>query len=270
MDARKRSKRVRRKSACSATAAIPRLIASLHACFLDIDGTLVELADSPERVHVDPSLIRMLDRFARVSDGAVALISGRRIADIDRLFAPLRLPAAGQHGLERRSASGSVHWHGPPSSEVPRVFALARAWAATRPGLLVEDKAGTFAVHFRQAPHLAEEVRTFLQRLMQECAGDYCLQPGKMVVEIRPESRNKGMAVAEFMGEPPFAGRTPVFIGDDASDEQAFSVVENLGGISIKVGAGATSARWRLKDVSAVRAWMARGVPGRGKGKATG
>lgn len=267
MDAQKRSTRVRKEKA--GTAAMPRLVASLHACFLDIDGTLVELADSPERVHVDQSLIRMLDRFARVADGAVALISGRQVADMDRLFAPLRLPVAGQHGLERRSASGMVHWHGPPSSEVPRMLALARAWAATRPGLFLEDKAGTFAVHFRQAPHLAEEVRSFLQRLMQQSAGDYCLQPGKMVMEIRHESRNKGTVVAEFMGEPPFAGRTPVFIGDDASDEQAFSVVEDLGGISIKVGVGETSARWRLKDVSAVRAWMARGIAAPGTAKAT-
>ena len=252
-EARGRRGRVKRPAHA---AAIPRLVAGAHACFLDIDGTLVELADSPERVRVEPSLIRTLDGLARKLDGAAALISGRRIADIDRLFAPLRLPAAGLHGLERRSASGSVHWHGPPSSEVPRMLAQARAWTAARPGLLLEDKVGTFAVHFRQAPRLAEEVRAFLQTLMQQSAGDYCLQPGKMVMEVRPESRDKGTAVKDFMGEPPFVGRTPVFIGDDASDEQAFSVVENLDGVAIKAGPGETVARWRLQDVAAVRTWM--------------
>ena len=255
-----RRRRVRGVKRPARAAAIPRLAAGIHACFLDIDGTLVELADSPERVRVERPLIRTLDRLARRLDGAAALISGRRIADIDRLFAPLHLPAAGLHGLERRSASGSVHWHGPPSSDVPRMLAQVRAWTALHPGLLLEDKVGTFAVHFRQAPHLAQEVRTFLQDLMQQSAGDYCLQPGKMVIEVRPESRDKGTAVKEFMGEAPFAGRIPVFIGDDVSDEQAFSVVENLGGVAIKVGPGETIAHWRMNEVSEVRAWMARCV----------
>ena len=251
-----RRKRVGGVKQSSRAADVPRLVADAHACFLDIDGTLVELADSPERVRVELSLIRVLERLASTLSGAAALISGRRIADMDRLFAPLRLPSAGLHGLERRGASGSVHWHGPSSSEVPRMLAQARAWTTIHPGLLLEDKVDTFAVHFRQAPQLAEEVRTFLQNLMQQSSGDYCLQPGKMVMEVRPESRDKGTAVKEFMGEPPFAGRIPVFIGDDASDEQAFSVVENLGGVAIKVGPGETIARWRMNEVSEVRAWM--------------
>jgi len=260
--------RRRARGAKRPAADLPPLVADEHACFLDVDGTLIEFADSPERVRVDRSLIRLLERLARRLSGAAALISGRRIADVDRLFTPLRLPASGLHGLERRSASGSLHWHGPPSGEVSPMLSRARAWTAARPGLLLEDKLGTFAVHFRQVPHLADEVRMFLQDLVRQGAGEYCLQPGKMVMEVRPASRDKGTAVSEFMREPPFTGRLPVFIGDDVTDEQAFSVVENLGGIAIKVGPGDTVARWRMDDVSEVRAWIAKCVAEPQEGRA--
>lgn len=240
------------------------------AWFLDIDGTLAEIADAPENVRIDPSMVRAVERLAQASDGAVAMISGRRIADIDRLFAPLRLPAAGQHGVERRAADASVHWHRPRTNEndIARMAEKTRAWAAVRNGLRVEYKEGSFAVHFRAAPQLGGAVRSFLEDLMQSSSGDYCLQPGKMVIEILPESRDKGTAVLEFMGEPPFLGRTPVFLGDDLADEHGFAVVGGLGGITVKVGAGDTQARWRLPGVDAVYAWIAAIVRARAIGMA--
>lgn len=261
MDRHKRSLRSRGEhGAASSVSGIPALNCAEHACFLDVDGTLLELAGSPGGVRVDPSLIQWLEQLASATGGALALISGRPIADIDRLFFPLRLPAAGLHGLELRDASGSVRWTAPLSSDIPRLLALAREWASSRPGLLVEDKSGTFAVHYRNAPRLGGEVRSFMNDLLRQSGGNYCLQPGKMVAEIKPKGRDKGTAIEAFMDAPPFAGRKPVFVGDDATDEQAFPAVEALGGIAIKVGAGATSARWRLKDVSAVRAWLVRSI----------
>lgn len=260
MDRNKRSLRTRWERGASSVSGIPALNCAEHACFLDVDGTLLDLADSPGGVRVDPPLIHLLEEFARATSGALALISGRPITDIDRLFAPLRLPAAGLHGLELRDASGRVRWIGPLSSDIPRLLALAREWASSRPGLLVEDKSGTFAVHYRNAPRLGDEVHSFMEDLLLQNGGDYCLQLGKMVAEIKPKGGDKGTAIEAFMDAPPFAGRKPVFVGDDVTDEQAFPAVEALGGIAIKVGPGATAARWRLKDVSAVRAWLVRSI----------
>jgi len=257
---RRRSARARGGRGSFGAAAIPALECRKHACFLDVDGTLLELADTPEGVRVDRSLINMLAELAKATDGALALISGRSISDIDGLFRPLCLPAAGLHGLERRVASGEVRWSGPPVSDIPRLLALARDWASSKPGLLVEDKSGTFALHYRNAPRLGEEVRSFMQDLLLQGGEDYCLQLGKMVVEVTPKGRGKGSAIEAFMAEPPFAGRMPVFLGDDVTDERAFPTVDALGGVSIKVGPGATSARWQLRDVSAVRAWLERGL----------
>lgn len=250
----------RRSAPTCSDGGFPRLDCRVHACFLDVDGTLLELAASPTEVRVDASLLALLDAVMRACGGALALISGRTIAEIDGLFAPLRLPMAGQHGLERRDARGTVHRNGSQESEVPRMIALARAWTASRKGLLVEDKGGTFAVHYRSAPGYAEEVLAFMRVLAQRGAGGYRLQPGKMVVELTPEGHDKASAIAAFMGEPPFAGRTPVFVGDDATDERAFPFIEESGGIAIKVGDGETSARWRLSDVAAVHEWIGSGV----------
>ena len=260
MDSRRQLARSRGGRGSSRAVAVPALDCRKHACFLDVDGTLLELADTPESVRVEPSLISTLAALASATCGALALISGRSVSDIDRLFLPLRLPTAGLHGLERRVASGTVRWEGSATSAIPRLLALARGWAASRPGLLVEDKTGTFAVHYRNAPRLGEEVHSFMNDLLLEGGGDYCLQLGKMVVEITPKGRDKGSAIEAFMDESPFAGRMPVFIGDDVTDERAFPAVDALGGISIKVGYGQTSARWRLNDVSAVRVWLERGV----------
>lgn len=131
-----------------------------------------------------------------------------------------------------------------------------RAWVADRPGLLVEDKGSTLAVHYRQAPELAEPLGVFMQKLVAGTAGRYCLQGGKMVFEIRPSALDKGSAVLAFMQERPFVGRRPVFVGDDITDESAFATVLGLGGAAVKVGEGDSIAPWRLQRVTDVHAWL--------------
>lgn len=240
----------------------PQLDAAKCAWFLDIDGTLVEIADAPDQVRIEPKLIEVVSRLARVSKGAVALISGRRIDEIDALLCPLHLPVAGQHGMERRNGAGSVSRHAPDMNKLAGIRNAVRDWASGRPGVLVEDKGFTLAVHFRHAPQLRDEVGRLLQTLVDEGGGDYCVQPGKMVFEIKPGGKDKGTAVIEFMDETPFRERTPVFIGDDATDEYAFAVVDRLGGVAVKVGAGESVARWRLPDVAAVHAWIRTSLDG--------
>jgi trehalose 6-phosphate phosphatase len=226
------------------------------AFFLDIDGTLLEHAERPDAVRASAAESRLLAALERAAGGAVALISGRPVADIDALFAPLRLPAAGQHGVERRNAAGRVHRHRFPQRALRRAAARIAQFAAGRRGLLLEDKGFNLALHFRLAPQLAGEARAALAEAAARLGPGFEVLEGKMVVELKPSGRDKGSAIEEFMREPPFAGRTPVFVGDDVTDEIGFSVVNRLGGHSVKVGAGATAARWRVADAAAVRAWL--------------
>ena len=234
----------------------PVVKAARAAWFLDFDGTLVELADAPDQVRVEAEVVDMVQELEHASRGAVALISGRRLGDIDRLFEPLRLPVAGQHGAERRSAGGRVHRYPENGQDIGTLHGLLRAWVERRPGLLLEDKGSTFAVHYRRAPELAEQLGAFMQDLVARTHGRYCLQGGKMIFEIRPSGMDKGTAVLEFMREPPFIGRTPVFVGDDITDESAFAAVLSLSGIAVKVGDGNTIAPWRLQGVAEVHAWI--------------
>ena len=232
----------------------PVVKAARAAWFLDFDGTLVELADAPDQVRVEAEVVDMVQELEHAARGAVAVISGRRIGDIDRLFEPLRLPVAGQHGAERRGASGRLHRY--PARGITTMRGLLRAWVESRPGLVLENKGSTLAVHYRRAPELAEELGAFMQQLVARTHGRYCLQGGKMIFEIRPSGTDKGSAVLEFMQEPPFIGRTPVFVGDDITDESAFGAVLSLGGIAVKVGDGNTIAPWRLQGVTDVHAWI--------------
>lgn len=226
------------------------------ALFLDVDGTLLELAARPDQVVVRPGLIRLLDALQRAAGGAVALISGRAISDLDRLFEPLRLPSAGQHGIERRGGDGRLHRHHGLEDKLHGVRARLAQLAADHPGLIIEDKGFSLAVHYRGAPQLEALVYRFLEECMPGLEEDFRLQQGKMICEIRPGGRDKGMAVAEFMQEPPFRRRTPVFIGDDVTDEDGFRTVNAMHGHAIKVGAGTTAAAWRLADSAAVLAML--------------
>jgi trehalose 6-phosphate phosphatase len=213
------------------------------ALFLDFDGTLVDIAEQPHEVAVPQGLVQTLGLLNDYLGGAVAVISGRPIAQIDDYLRPLRLPAAGVHGAERRSASGVMTLLAAPVLDV--VEQAARALASEHSGLLVESKRGSLALHYRQAPELEALALATMQAAVQESPGVTLLQ-GKMVVEAKPSGATKGGAIEAFLHEPPFAGRTPLFVGDDITDEVGFASVQRLGGLGVKVGEGPTVAWQRI------------------------
>lgn len=226
------------------------------AYFLDVDGTLIELADTPDAVQVDAALLDLIVRLHRASGGAVALVSGRAVADLRRHLGRLRLPLAGQHGLERRDAAGKLHLQRTPPASRRAIKAALAPVLARHPGLLLEDKGLALALHYRRAPHLAAYAQRLMARLAAAAGPELELQRGKRVAELKPAGVNKGTAVTAYLAEAPFKGRRPVFIGDDLNDEHAFAEVNRRGGVSIKVGRGASCARFRLRDVAAARAWL--------------
>lgn len=227
------------------------------ALFLDVDGTLIELAETPESVYVPLELKSLLGEVARRLDGALALISGRTIASLDELFDPLRLCASGVHGAERRGADGRLVRSPLDTTALRAVHEELAAFARVHEGVLLEDKKFALAVHFRLAPQLAEEVHEKTASIVARLGAEYVLQTGKCVYEIRPSATTKGTAVRTFMEQAPFAGRQPIYIGDDVTDEDAFEAVNALGGISVRVGAAATTrASYRLPSVVDVHRWI--------------
>jgi trehalose 6-phosphate phosphatase len=230
------------------------------AWFFDLDGTLIELAEVPSGVHVDDAVRGLIGDLAAAVDGAVAVITGRPISDIDRLFPDFRLPVAGQHGVERRDALGHVTRHDFDAAPLDVARRALMFVAEANPGLLLEDKGMSLALHYRQAPTLGSYAHRFMRALQARAGAEFCVQSGKKVVELKPCGRDKGDAITAFMQENPFRGRMPVFIGDDVTDELGFDVVNAMGGVSVKVGAGRTRAAWQLRDVTAVRTWLARSV----------
>jgi trehalose 6-phosphate phosphatase len=230
-------------------------VRSTWCLFLDVDGTLLEFAETPGSVIVSAELTAQLEQLWTALAGAVALVSGRTVAQLDHLFAPLRLPAAGVHGLERRGASGALQVY---PHDVVRLAAAREALqtlAAAHPGLLLEDKGGALALHFRRAPALERLARINAYRIAQELGTAYQVLDGYMVFEIKPVMPDKGVAIEAFLAERPFAGRLPVFLGDDVTDRVGFEAVTRRGGISIAVGPR-VSAPWKLADASAVRQWL--------------
>ena len=227
--------------------------------FLDFDGTLVEFADDPRDVRPDAHLPQLLSSLQLALDGAVALISGRRLEELDVLLHPLRLPAAGLHGLERRDAQGRLRLR-PPTAAGPELRGLRsrlRELVAAHAGLLLEDKGAALALHYRRAPELQETVQRAVAALVAPLAPQLQLLRGDMVLEIKPQAPDKATAVEGFMREPPFAGRVPVFVGDDVTDRDGFGAVRRHHGMTVAVGARVT-AQWRLPDPAAVRTWLAR------------
>ena len=230
--------------------------AAHYALFLDVDGTLVEIDPQPDRVRADERMRDRLLRLSRRMEGALALVSGRTITALDRIFAPLSLPAAGGHGAELRAADGLVVAASP--LRLPdAVQARLGRFAAAHEGLLLEPKPGGATLHYRRAPELENECRRLVQGLLAELGDDYRMIDGKMVLELMPLAASKGEAVLALMQRPPFAGRRPVFVGDDVTDEDGFRAVNALGGLSIRVGDLAGSdARYALADVAAVCRWL--------------
>ncbi|MGZ5194859.1 MAG: trehalose-phosphatase [Ramlibacter sp.] len=220
------------------------------ALFLDFDGTVVDIAPQPGAVVVPHGLVDVLGSLGERLGGGIALISGRPIEQIDAFLHPLRLPAAGVHGLERRGTNGAMTLLS--THPLQHVEEAARALAAKFPQLLVEPKRGSVALHYRQAPELAALCLETMQAAVAESPG-LTLLPGKMVLEAKPGGASKGHAIEAFLKEAPFAGRRPVFIGDDLTDEVGFSLVQRLGGLGVKVGEGASVAWHRLASPAALR-----------------
>ena len=251
------------------------------ALFLDLDGTLLELAEEPDGVELSERLRRLLPRLPEATGGAVAFVSGRPIREIDRLLAPHRFALAGVHGNERRSngmadsaaadspakgnpAKDMLSKDAPPPEPLPTtdpvvldgVRRAMDAFQGANPGVIVEDKQIGLALHYRKRADLEGAILELAARLEASLPPGYELLRGAMVVEIKPAAMNKGAAVRAFMREPPFVERTPVFVGDDITDEAAFEAVNSLGGVAVKVRSGASAAPWRLPNVDAVLAWL--------------
>jgi trehalose 6-phosphate phosphatase len=237
------------------------------ALFLDVDGTLLEIAETPTSVHVPEAVKRNLVELCTRLDGALALVSGRDIADLDRLFAPLRFCAAGVHGSERREPSGCISKLSVDPDHLGAAREVLARFAQDHRGLLLEDKKYGLALHYRLAPDLREPARQKMQELHASLGPEFILQAGKCVFELRPVAASKGIAISSFMKHAPFVDRIPIFLGDDVTDEDGFVVVNRMGGISIKVGAGAeTAARYHLPGVPEVIQWLEQMRDGVGSG----
>lgn len=226
------------------------------ALFLDVDGCLLDFADRPEDVQVPDGLCDALARLSRALDGAVAFVSGRRVAQVDGLFAPLRLPTAGLHGLELRDDETGV---APPLhaiGDLGKVREAAEQVVRAHPGARVEDKGAAIALHWRAAPAARSPMEALAASALAQLPG-YRLQHGNCVVELRPAQGDKGAAVRRLMELVPFAGRVPVFAGDDLTDEDGFSAANHLGGLSVRVGDRQPSlATHTLVDTAALRDWL--------------
>jgi trehalose 6-phosphate phosphatase len=227
------------------------------ALFLDIDGTLLEIAPTPDAASVPAALRNTLRLAAERENGALALVSGRTLREIDRLFWPLTFPASGQHGFEFRNAIGEVATpHLPPGLLDTARLELGQL-AHAHKGLLLEDKGTSLAMHYRLAPMLAGTVREAIGELARWLHPLFVVREGKCVVELGPAGHSKRTAVEAFMREAPFSGRIPLYFGDDVTDEDGFAAVNAMGGHSICVGNRThTCARHRMASVSAVVGWL--------------
>ncbi len=221
--------------------------------FLDFDGTLAELGPDPDAIALAPGVAEALARLAVRLEGAVALLSGRDLRDLARRT-PGGIWRAGGHGLEILAPGASPPPAPPPPPEA--VLAPLRT-AAQTPGVRLELKGPVAALHFRAAPAAAAACLAAAEAAAA-AAPDLVHQPGKMVVEVKPATAHKGTTLRRLAEAAPFAGRRPVMLGDDATDEDAIAAAQDLGGIGVKVGPGSTAARLRAADPAAVRSWLAR------------
>jgi trehalose 6-phosphate phosphatase len=223
------------------------------ALFLDFDGTLVELASRPEAVEVPPGLTRTLATLSRQLNGALALVSGRSLLDLDGFLAPLQLPAAGEHGAQRRRADGRLV--SAPPVDMRQVLHAAEALLQRHPGLQLERKSRALSLHYRHAPELEDLCLQVMREAVDRSPGLDLMQ-GKCVIDLKPAGVSKGTAIAAFLDEAPFAGRRPLFAGDDVTDEAGFDQVQRSGGDAVKVGPGLTVARHRCAGVGPLIAWL--------------
>lgn len=223
------------------------------AIFTDFDGTLVELAETPDGIFVPDELGTQIIEAAQLVDGALAVISGRELADLER-YLPNGIAAAGGHGTERRRADGSrIDADSRLQETAAAIAGRLQGFVEQHEGLLMELKTSSVALHYRQAPELAEACRTAMEEALT-AAPDFEILDGKMVIEARAAATGKADAIRAFMQEAPFSGRVPVFLGDDVTDEDGFRAAQEMGGVGIKIGDGQTTARIRTPDVESARA----------------
>ncbi|MFZ0602399.1 MAG: trehalose-phosphatase [Roseiarcus sp.] len=228
------------------------------ALFLDVDGTILDLAERPDDVVTPPGLVAALVRTEHKLAGALALISGRPIAELDRLFDPLRFRASGVHGAEMRFEPGGPSISARGARELPQSLwtDLTRV-VATFPGALVENKRFSFAVHYRLAPESERPLREAIMRLADSSHVAVEVMNAHQAIELKAPGSDKGGAIASFLSTPAFRGRTPIFVGDDTTDESGFAVVAARGGYAFSVGAWRPGASATFPRPSAVRAWLA-------------
>ena len=224
------------------------------ALFLDLDGVLAPLAPTPDAVGPDARRTAVLKQLNNRLQGRVAIVSGRTLNEIDRISDGAARAAAGVHGLQRRRGDGTFA-NQAPDPAVRMAVAAFDAFAAERPGVLVEDKELSAGLHYRQAPGVSAEALALATTLAQETG--LALQPGSMVLELKTPGADKGVALTAFMAEAPFQGATPIMVGDDLTDEHGFEAAEALGGFGVLVGPERpTAARYLLDDVAAVLDWL--------------
>ncbi|MFK3661070.1 trehalose-phosphatase [Scandinavium sp. NPDC088450] len=233
----------------------PPVLCGNYAFFFDLDGTLAELKPHPDQVSIPEPTRTALHQLAQQQSGALALISGRSMAELDALAAPYRFPLAGVHGAERRDIKGQDHIVTLPETLAGTLHQWLVDSMSAMPGCELENKGMAFALHYRQAPQHQQAIEQLAEQAVARFDG-LAVQPGKCVVEIKPAGIHKGAAIAAFLQEEPFRGRTPVFVGDDLTDEAGFEVVNQAGGVSVKVGPGETLAHWRLARVADTHAWL--------------
>jgi trehalose 6-phosphate phosphatase len=233
------------------------LVPERTAFFLDFDGTLADFNDDPAAVFLPDRERRSLELLAEATKGAVAIVSGRAVADIDRMLHPLKLPAAGAHGVERRNAKGELFRAAIPEAPLAAARSRLQGLARLHKGLLVEEKPGSIALHFRRRPELEPQCLEIARGIAQK-NDELRILHGKMVIEFKAGNVTKADAVAAFLKEEPFRSRRPFFAGDDSTDEDVFAGMLELRGISVKVGPGVTGAAYRAAGIDAFRDWLAR------------
>ncbi|UDG79547.1 trehalose-phosphatase [Candidatus Steffania adelgidicola] len=234
---------------------IPPILLTNTACFFDVDGTLAKIKMRPEWVMIPKDIKQALCTLSVITNGALALISGRPIVELDNLSAPLCGPVAGIHGAERRDAQGKLHYVILPMNIKTVLRQELKKSVSVFSGCHMEDKGEAFALHYRQGKNYHKQMLAIAEEQVKRYP-ELALQLGKYVVELKPASVNKGVAISNFMQETPFIGRIPLFIGDDLTDEAGFKEINRLQGITIKVGPGNTVARYHLNDVEHVHKWI--------------
>lgn len=235
--------------------ALECLSGSTTALFLDFDGTLANIVAQPDGVSIEPPVLESLSRLYQRLGGALAIVTGRDIATLDRLFSPHIFPASGVHGFEMRLSDGRVRRLTADRQALEGLDSILTLFVQAHDGLLLERKPASIALHYRQRPDLAETCRQFAKTTVDKASSLHVLD-GKMVIEIKAHGGNKGKAITAFLETCPFHLRKPVFIGDDVTDEAAFEVANACDGFSIKVGDGDTKAGYRLQDSPHVGLWL--------------